>query len=178
MSKTFPKAHLDKDNHLIKLEAGKLYFFDTDEKDVFPPSDFGGVNTKALIVDIPNSDIIEVLRSGRGQVMASVRPSVDISIPTTEAGKTTGYFYEMPEDMGLSEVQTAIYGDSYDRPRGFFEFLADKNPALLEHMISGAEAVEETVKEVTDTSKDTIKFVLGAAASLAVIYILVQAIKK
>lgn len=173
---SFEKAEVDKSNGTILLEKDTNYFFDANEKSVFPTTDFGGV-TSELLVNIPNSYIMNVLSSGRGHVLVSLRADKNLVVPNKVARKT-GYFYVLPQDMGLQDVQRELYGETYGEPRGFFEFLGSYNPALLQHMINAAETVEETAAEVTDNTSELVKLVIGGVASTIILYIIAQAIKR
>jgi len=175
----FSRAPLDKENGTQLLKPGN-YFIDTDSKDLFKLNDYNGVMQSQFVEALsffPKEDIGQILNSGRGQTMISFNVKEETIAPNNVL-QSTGFFYELPPGVSLAGAQRQLYGDIYDEPRGFFEWLASENPAALKHMISFSEGVVATGKSVLTNTGDIAKAVLYAGGAIVTVLVLFKLLKK
>ena len=143
----------------IELEAGRSYFIDLQTVDFNQA--FPALNALFSGKGIMGEDL---LFSGRGQVMAAIRPSVPLVVPNAVAQKV-GYFFELPAGVTLTEAQNRLYGDTFDEPVGVLDYIAANHPDVLQGAVEVGEVVVETgkaIKSIGQGTAITIAMVAGA----------------
>lgn len=158
----FEKAPFNKTNGSHEIVAGVRYFIDQNENKLFNSS-----NILKLITLLGGQDSVDqILHSQRGQVMVSFNPSVNATIPNSLL-QSTGYFYELG-DLSLEEAQRKLYGELYDEPIGFFEYLEDTHQGLSKAWEKGVDLISKSSKKIATY----VKWGLGTVVVLSLLALL------
>ena len=92
------------------------------------------------------------------------------TIAPKEIGAKVGNFYEMPNEETLNDVQTNIYGEIYNQPEGFIDWLFRTNPKILPALLAGANFAKDVREEGEKSlSKISNAIVLGSGAIVLVL---------
>lgn len=144
-----PKAPRNASGEVI-LTSGVQYYIDV-------PSDEQYIEAFKSLAKLPLKEH-DTLKSGRGPIMASFTATKNILIPKSLAVLTGHWF--LSEGRPLNVIQRQLYGNQYDAPENFWEYLSNANPSLFNVGVKAAEKVKAAAEGISDT----VKLIAGAAA--------------
>lgn len=120
---------------------------------------------------------IETLTSGRGHIISVWGSGTGGKIPNEVASKT-GYWYEAPVEKSTVDISRELYGEIYDNPEEFWEWLSTNHPDTFNVLMGIGKAFEGAANTVKDIGINTGKIALSIVFGLVGVGILYAVIQR